>query len=131
MAAIRNSTITAAQKQRAAEGLTRNRAALRIGREGCDYRPRHQTGICQQSLFANETCLKYCGNTQVLAYGYGGSGHAEPRMLPTGAVANDGLCYFGIGVMRVQGGHWLDYDAIALAALVIGIRIVMLVVLGI
>ena len=33
--------------------------------------------------------------------------------------------------MRVQGGHWLDYDAIALAALVIGIGAVMLLALTI
>jgi hypothetical protein len=33
--------------------------------------------------------------------------------------------------MRVQGGHWLDYDPIALAALVVGIGIVMLVALSI
>ena len=35
------------------------------------------------------------------------------------------------GVMRIQGGHWLDYDSIALAALVIGIGIVMLLALSI
>ena len=34
-------------------------------------------------------------------------------------------------VMRVQRGHWLDYDPVALAALVIGIGIVMLVALSI
>ncbi len=28
--------------------------------------------------------------------------------------------------MRVQGGHWLDYDPVALAVLVIGIGIVAL-----
>jgi hypothetical protein len=33
--------------------------------------------------------------------------------------------------MRVQGGHWLDYDAIALAVLVIGIGAVMLLALTI
>ena len=33
--------------------------------------------------------------------------------------------------MRVLGGHWLEYDPIALAALVIGIGIVMLVALNI
>jgi hypothetical protein len=32
--------------------------------------------------------------------------------------------------MRIQGGHWLDYDSIALAVLVIGIGIVMLVALS-
>ena len=35
------------------------------------------------------------------------------------------------GVMRIQGGHWLDYDSIALAVLVIGIGIVMVLVLSI
>jgi hypothetical protein len=33
--------------------------------------------------------------------------------------------------MRVQGGHWLDYDHIALVVLVMGIGIVMLVALSI
>jgi hypothetical protein len=33
--------------------------------------------------------------------------------------------------MRVQGGHWLDYDAIALAVLVIGIGAVLLLALTI
>jgi hypothetical protein len=33
--------------------------------------------------------------------------------------------------MPVQRGHWLEYDPIALAALVIGIGIVMLVALNI
>ena len=33
--------------------------------------------------------------------------------------------------MRVQGGHWLDYDAIALAVLIIGIGAVMLLALTI
>jgi hypothetical protein len=33
--------------------------------------------------------------------------------------------------MHVQGGHWLDYDHIALAVLVMGIGIVMLVALSI
>jgi hypothetical protein len=33
--------------------------------------------------------------------------------------------------MRVQGGHWLEHDSIALAVLVIGIGIVMLVALSI
>ena len=33
--------------------------------------------------------------------------------------------------MRVQGGHWLDYDAIALAVLVIGLGAVMLLALTI
>jgi hypothetical protein len=33
--------------------------------------------------------------------------------------------------MRIQDGHWLDYDSIALAVLVIGIGIVMLVALSI
>jgi hypothetical protein len=33
--------------------------------------------------------------------------------------------------MRAQGGHWLDYDAIALAVLVIGIGAVMLLALTI
>jgi hypothetical protein len=33
--------------------------------------------------------------------------------------------------MRVQGGHWLDYNPIALAVLVIGLGIVMLVALSI
>jgi len=33
--------------------------------------------------------------------------------------------------MRLQGGHWLEYDFIALAALIIGIGIVMLVALSI
>jgi hypothetical protein len=31
--------------------------------------------------------------------------------------------------MRVQGRHWLDYDSVALAVLVIGIGIVMLLAL--
>ena len=35
------------------------------------------------------------------------------------------------GVMRVQGGHWLDYDSVALAVLAIGLAIVMLVALTI
>ena len=33
-------------------------------------------------------------------------------------------------VMRVLGEHWLDHDPIALAVLVVGIGIVMLVVLS-
>jgi hypothetical protein len=33
--------------------------------------------------------------------------------------------------MRIQGGHWLDYDPIALAVLVIGIGVVMLLALSI
>jgi hypothetical protein len=33
--------------------------------------------------------------------------------------------------MRVQGGHWLDYDPIALAALIIGIGVVTLLALSI
>jgi hypothetical protein len=33
--------------------------------------------------------------------------------------------------MRVQGRHWLDYDPVAIAALIIGIGIVMLVALSI
>jgi hypothetical protein len=33
--------------------------------------------------------------------------------------------------MHVQGGHWLDYDAIALAVLVIGIGAVILLALTI
>jgi hypothetical protein len=33
--------------------------------------------------------------------------------------------------MRVQGRHWLDYDPIALAVLVIGIGIVALLALSI
>jgi hypothetical protein len=33
--------------------------------------------------------------------------------------------------MRAQGGHWLDYDPVALAVLVIGIGIVTLVALSI
>jgi hypothetical protein len=35
------------------------------------------------------------------------------------------------GVMRVLGGHWLDYDPIALVVLVIGIGIVALLALSI
>ena len=31
--------------------------------------------------------------------------------------------------MRVQGGHWLDYDPIALAVLIIGIGVVTLLAL--
>jgi hypothetical protein len=33
--------------------------------------------------------------------------------------------------MRVQGGHWLDYDPIALAVLIIGIGVVTLLALSI
>jgi hypothetical protein len=33
--------------------------------------------------------------------------------------------------MRVQGRHWLDHDSIALAVLVVGIGMVMLVALSI
>jgi hypothetical protein len=33
--------------------------------------------------------------------------------------------------MRVLGGHWLDYDPVALAVLVIGIGIVALLAFGI
>jgi hypothetical protein len=33
--------------------------------------------------------------------------------------------------MRVQGGHWLDYDPIALAVLLFGIGTVLLVALNI
>ena len=33
--------------------------------------------------------------------------------------------------MRVQGGRWLDHDSIALAVLVIGIGVVMLLALSI
>jgi hypothetical protein len=42
-----------------------------------------------------------------------------------------GFCCVRGGVMRLQRGHWLEYDPIALAALVIGIGIVMLVALNI
>jgi hypothetical protein len=35
------------------------------------------------------------------------------------------------GVMRVQGGHWLDRDSTALAVLIIGISVVMLLALSI
>jgi hypothetical protein len=35
------------------------------------------------------------------------------------------------GVMRVQSKHWLDYDPVALAVLVIGIGIVALLALSI
>jgi hypothetical protein len=34
-------------------------------------------------------------------------------------------------IMRVHGRHWLDYDSMAVAVLVIGIAIVMLVALSI
>ena len=34
-------------------------------------------------------------------------------------------------VMRFRGAHWLDYDPVALTALVVGIGIVMLVALSI
>ena len=37
----------------------------------------------------------------------------------------------GCGVMRIQGEHWLEYDSIALGALIIGIGMVMLVALSI
>jgi hypothetical protein len=33
--------------------------------------------------------------------------------------------------MRVTGGHWLEYDSVAVAVLVIGTVIVLLVVLSI
>jgi hypothetical protein len=33
--------------------------------------------------------------------------------------------------MRVQGGHWLEYDPIALAVLIIGIGVVTLLALSI
>jgi hypothetical protein len=43
-----------------------------------------------------------------------------------------GLCYFEIwGVMSILGRHWLDYDYVATAVLVIGIGIVMLAALSI
>ena len=48
-----------------------------------------------------------------------------------GAAAMAASVVFGCGVMRVQRGHWLDYDPVALAALVIGIGIVMLIALNI
>jgi hypothetical protein len=35
------------------------------------------------------------------------------------------------GIMRVTGGHWLEYDSVAVAVLVIGTVIVLLVVLSI
>jgi hypothetical protein len=35
------------------------------------------------------------------------------------------------GVMRVQGGHWLDHDSTALAVLIIGISVVILLALSI
>jgi hypothetical protein len=31
--------------------------------------------------------------------------------------------------MRTQGGHWLDYDSVALAVLAIGLGIVVLIAL--
>jgi hypothetical protein len=37
----------------------------------------------------------------------------------------------GIGVMHLQAYHWLDYDAVALAVLVIGISAVTLLALSI
>ena len=41
------------------------------------------------------------------------------------------VCSKGGGVMRVQSRHWLDYDPVALAVLVIGIGIVALLALSI
>ena len=41
------------------------------------------------------------------------------------------LLFRDCGVMRVLGGHWLDYDSMALAALVIGIGTVILLALTI
>jgi hypothetical protein len=34
-------------------------------------------------------------------------------------------------IMRAQGGHWLDYDSTALAVLLLGISVVMLLALSI
>jgi hypothetical protein len=61
----------------------------------------------------------------------GGSGHAEPRRCCQQGRRKAVSVVFGGGVMRVQRGHWLDYDPVALAVLVIGIGIVMLVALSI
>jgi hypothetical protein len=76
--------------------------------------------------------LKYCGNNRLLAYDYAAPVTLNHGMPPRGAAAMAASAISGLsGVMRVQGGHWLDYDSIALAVLVIGIGIVMLVALSI
>jgi hypothetical protein len=50
-----------------------------------------------------------------------------PKGPPQVASAISGFVY----EMRVQGRHWLDYDSVALAVLVIGIGIVMLLALSV
>ena len=49
----------------------------------------------------------------------------------SGGRCNRGLCYFGDGAVRLQNEHWLDYDHVALAVLVMGLGIVMLAALSI
>ena len=61
-----------------------------------------------------------------------GSDHAEPRNAAHGAAELAASVFWGsCGVMRAQGGHWLDYDSVALAVLAIGLGIVVLVALTI
>jgi hypothetical protein len=52
-------------------------------------------------------------------------------MPPNGAAAMAASAFRIDGVMRVQGGHWLDHDSTALAVLIIGISVVMLLALSI
>ena len=67
--------------------------------------------------------MKYCGNERALTV-KGGSGLIKPGTLSF-------LIRIDWDIMRVQGGHWLDYDPIALAALLFGIGTVLLVALNI
>jgi hypothetical protein len=74
--------------------------------------------------------LKYGGNNRPLAHRL-----SAPVTLNHGSRLggrrNRGLCYFGDGVVRLQNKHWLDYDHIALAVLIMGLGIVILAALSI
>jgi hypothetical protein len=67
--------------------------------------------------------LKYCGNERALTL------KAVPVTSSPGTLPF--LIRIEWDIMRVQGGHWLDYDPIALAALLFGIGTVLLVALNI
>jgi hypothetical protein len=80
---------------------------------------------------ATKPKLKYCGNNRLLACSCAAPVTLNHGMPPMGPPQWRPLLFRDwCGVMRIQDGHWLDHDFIALAVLVIGIGIVMLVALS-